>query len=132
MTEFHYDPLTFPGPALPESCYRALHSCVLDAVFQMSESQRDDIVKACDGFPYFQRFMLAAFTGNLTIDVVPDKDTGIPWIWVHYRRHDSRMAWPIVAISSSAIGADPELLLIELDLRVQAAIDTINAAEEAE
>jgi hypothetical protein len=45
MTNFDYDPLTFPGPALPASCYRALHSYVLEAVMEMTEAQRHDLIE---------------------------------------------------------------------------------------
>lgn len=132
MMGFDYNPVTFPGPALPESCYRALHSYVLDAVFHFSDAQRADVVQACEGFPYFDRFMLAVFTGRLTVDVVPDKATGIPWLWVHYPRHDRLMAWPIVPVASTNIGADPALLAVELDLRIQGTLDAIAATEEAD
>lgn len=123
---FDYDPLTFPGPALPRSCYRALHSYVLEAVLESSDAQRHDLIDYCHGMPTWERFMLAVFDGRLTIDIVPDTTTGAPWIWVHYPRQGrTGMAYPIVAVLGSDIGADPDALILELDIRVQASLDAI-------
>ena len=132
MTNFDYDPLTFPGPALPRSCYRALHSYVLESVLEMTDARRHDIVDRCEGMLTWPRFMLSVFCGRLTIDVVPDVTTGAPWLWVHYPLHDERMAWPIVAVLSTDIGADPDALQLELDLRMEGTLDRIAAMGEVE
>lgn len=130
MTQFDYDPLTFPGPALPASCYRALHSFVLEAVLDMSDDQRHDIVERCAGLPSWDRFMLAVFQGRLKIDIVSDATTLEPFVWVHYPRHGDEMAWPITAVHYGGIGADPDLLQAELNIRVQVALDHIVALGE--
>jgi hypothetical protein len=126
---FNYDPMTFPGPALPASCYRALHSYVLEAVLDMSDAQRQDIVNRCQGLPTWDRFMLAVFRGWLTVDTVPEAATGQPWLWVHYPRHDDGMAYPIVAVLGTDIGADPGALRLELAIRIQASLDAIVSEE---
>jgi hypothetical protein len=132
MTNFDYDPLTFPGPALPASCYRALHSYVLEAVMEMTEAQRHDLIEYCQGMPTWGRFMLTVFDGRLTVDVIPEATTGAPWLWVHYPRQGRPgLAYPIVAVAGTDIGADPDALKFELALRMQGTLERIVDIGEA-
>jgi len=123
--QFDYDPLTFPGPAMPLSCYRALHSHVIDATLEMSESQRHALVDVCQGYPTFDRFMLTAFRHAITVDIIVEESTGVPWLWVHFAKNHHAEAWPICAVDHRHIGADPHALVLELDIRVQASLDAI-------
>lgn len=113
--------ITWPGPTMASSSYRALFAIVVDALFAATREQRHAAIDAMHGLTS-GHFMVGIAEGRVRVDVRLEQD-GTPWLWVLYRLGD---AWqPVVACSCFTVGADPDLLMREQEWLMEDALREI-------
>jgi hypothetical protein len=115
-----YDALTFPGPAIGTFSYRALHSFMVDALMDAPRELRLKVIDVAGGISS-GHMMVAITEGRMRVDVRMEKEQ--PWVWLSYATPQGMR--PIMAVLSTAIGVDPEVIMREQQMRVEDAIAEI-------
>ena len=116
----------WPGPALPRWCYKALHSYWVDNVFSSPHVVYErilDLVRGC----HWLQFMEAIEDGRLTVHVTLEarsQGTVVPYLWV--KAHlPQQPPIAMAAVDHADIGADPDLLMREQQMRMEDALAAI-------
>lgn len=110
----------WPAPFMAQCSYRALHSLLVDALFDAPRELRHQVID-CAGGLSSGHFIVAIAEGRMKVDVRIDDD--VPYIWLSYAA-DGAMR-PILACNGAALGADPELLMREQVARLEDALREI-------
>jgi hypothetical protein len=121
-----HDPITFPGPLLGRSGYRALHSFMVDALMEATREVRLAVIDLAGGISS-GHLILAVNDRRLRARVEIEAD-GMPWVWLEYRTPDKYL--PIVAVAVTELGLHPSTVLREQDMRMEDALREILAGDE--
>ena len=112
--------IDWPAPTMPTSCYRALHSVLVDTLFAAPRELRHAVIDAAGGLTA-GHMMLAIAAGHYQVAVRMEQDR--PWLWLSYRSSDGVM--PVVACLPETVGADPALVLREQEWLLEDALREI-------
>jgi hypothetical protein len=114
----------FPGPALAEFAYRAIHSRLVDLLEDAPPQMRDYIVKQLGGRRTFGALMRAIAEGRARLDVFLDDETEQPILELSVMAGDGD-PFELLQLDGPSVGVDPAYLIREQQYRLDQALAEI-------
>jgi hypothetical protein len=113
----------FPGPAIPESAYRVIHSALVDLMHGLPPQMGDYILKQLGGRVTLGSMTQAMKAGRMSLAVFLD-DNEHPYLELAVTAGDGH-PFTLLEVDGPSVGVDPAALWREQQYRLDQAVAAI-------